>query len=153
ELLAAVVQLKAGDRAEFLAAAARGRAPTGEGNRKDILPPLPVGPYLGAAPETPLVACTAEVGAIAAALAAALGGSGGCVIVTGEPGIGKTRLAQETALRARSGGFVVATGRCYESQQAVAFAPFIEALGELYAAAQVAIRGEVFDRWPELRRL
>ncbi|GAC1444247.1 MAG: hypothetical protein NVSMB52_03380 [Chloroflexota bacterium] len=40
-------------------------------------------------------------------------GRGRLVLLSGDPGIGKTRLVQEVTLKARHWGFLVATGRCY----------------------------------------
>ena len=47
-----------------------------------------------------LIGRDAELAAVDAALTAAMAGHGGCVVITGEPGIGKSRLALETASRA-----------------------------------------------------
>ena len=44
----------------------------------------------------------------------ARGGYPHLVIIEGEPGIGKTRLAQEALTEARAGGAAVLRGRCYE---------------------------------------
>ena len=57
-------------------------------------------------------------------------------MLVGEPGVGKTRLAQEITLLARAQGFRVITGRCYEPQQSVAYYPFLEALAMAVAAAE-----------------
>ncbi|HEV2237845.1 MAG TPA: AAA family ATPase [Ktedonobacterales bacterium] len=80
-------------------------------------------------------------------------GAGRCVLLAGEPGIGKTRLAQEVDLRARERGMLVASGRCYETQQVVALAPFFEALTTAYAAAPQPLRTELPLRWPHVERL
>ena len=40
------------------------------------------------------------------------------VLFTGEPGIGKTRLAQEAAVLAAEHGFIVASSRCYQPTSA-----------------------------------
>ena len=53
----------------------------------------------------------AELTALDQALAAALRGTGGLVFLTGEPGIGKSRLARETALHAEREGVLAAIGR------------------------------------------
>jgi predicted ATPase len=73
--------------------------------------------------------------------------------LAGEPGVGKTRLAQDAMLLCREQGFVVATGRCYEPHQAVPYYPFLEALSVLYAAAPEAVRAEASVHWPTLLRL
>jgi predicted ATPase/DNA-binding XRE family transcriptional regulator len=112
--------------------------------------PLPVGTFLGAAPEGPLVARVAEVTRLTAALEAVQGGAGRCLVLAGEPGIGKTRLAQEVAREALLEGLLVGTGRCYEPQQAMAYAPVTEALGLLYAAAPQELREALPQRWPEV---
>ena len=49
------------------------------------------------------------------------------VLISGEPGIGKTRLAAEIALRAQGDGARVLYGRCDEGL-AVPYQPFVEAL-------------------------
>ena len=76
-------------------------------------------------------------------------GTGRMVLLAGEAGIGKTRLAQEVSVHAWERGFHVASGRCYEAQSGVPFYPFLEALGTLYEEAPEGARG----RWPYLERL
>ena len=49
------------------------------------------------------------------------------MMVVGEPGIGKTRLAQEFAVYAALRGARVLWGRCYEGE-VVPYQPFVEAL-------------------------
>jgi eukaryotic-like serine/threonine-protein kinase len=51
-------------------------------------------------------------------------------LISGEPGIGKTRLANELTVFARLGGAVVLRGGCYEYEAATPYLPFIEALRE-----------------------
>ncbi len=55
-------------------------------------------------------------------------GRGAVYALTGEPGIGKTRLAGETASRAAARGMRVSWGRCWEGGGAPAFWPWREAL-------------------------
>ncbi|MEX0663628.1 MAG: AAA family ATPase [Acidimicrobiia bacterium] len=59
--------------------------------------------------------------------AAAVDGERGVVLVAGEPGIGKTRLATEIALRANAQGATVLFGRC-DDELGVPYQPFVEAL-------------------------
>jgi predicted ATPase len=61
---------------------------------------------------TPYVGREAELAALAADLDAAVAGRGGVVLLAGEPGIGKTRLAEELAARAAARGALVLWGRC-----------------------------------------
>ena len=56
----------------------------------------------------------------------AAAGRGGVVIVTGDAGIGKTRLLQEVADQAAVRGWGVATGRCWEEGGAPAYWPWIQ---------------------------
>src|ERR1700756_5998334 len=63
---------------------------------------------------TPFVGRAGELAALTADLDAAVGGRGGVVLVAGEPGIGKTRLAEELAARASGRGAAVLWGRCWE---------------------------------------
>jgi DNA-binding CsgD family transcriptional regulator/tetratricopeptide (TPR) repeat protein len=76
------------------------------------------------------------------ALAAARAGSGGIVLVAGEAGIGKTRLAAEAASRARGAGFEVLVGRSIDLVGTeLPYQPFAEALrplGKPWLAARQA---------------
>jgi DNA-binding SARP family transcriptional activator/tetratricopeptide (TPR) repeat protein len=60
-------------------------------------------------------------------------GSGGLCFLVGEPGIGKTRILEEFAERARATGVRVLHGRCLEGELARPFGPFAEAIAS-YAA-------------------
>jgi tetratricopeptide (TPR) repeat protein len=60
---------------------------------------------------------------------AAEAGSGGVVMIGGEPGIGKTRLAAESARALHGDGARVLFGRCSE-EQLRPYQPFVEALTE-----------------------
>jgi predicted ATPase len=62
------------------------------------------------------------------ALEDAAAGRGRLVLLFGEPGIGKTRTAQELAERARTRGFEAVAGRCYQGEGAPAFWPWVQIL-------------------------
>lgn len=66
-------------------------------------------------------------------LARAAGGAGGLALLSGEPGIGKTRLLEEASAHALGLGFAVAWGRAWELGGAPVYWPFIEVLRALFA--------------------
>ncbi len=61
------------------------------------------------------------------ALEGALSAKGSLATIVGEPGIGKTRLAEEFAVYAELRGAQVLTGRCYEGEASLPYRPFVEA--------------------------
>ena len=81
------------------------------------------------------------------------------VFVSGEPGIGKTRLAAELARHARDRGGLVLYGRCDEGLSSAA-QPFVQALGSYVAACPVdelrvelgARASDLMSLLPELRK-
>jgi DNA-binding CsgD family transcriptional regulator/tetratricopeptide (TPR) repeat protein len=70
----------------------------------------------------------AELNALLAGLDDAFSGQGRLFLLAGEPGIGKTRLTDEFAERAKSQGAVVLWGRCWEAGGAPAYWPWIQAI-------------------------
>src|SRR5262249_18517920 len=84
---------------------------------------------------TPFVGRAAELARLTARLQEARAGSGGLVMVAGEPGIGKTRTLEEFAETARTEGVLVLAGRCYEAEAARPYGPFVEALAEYARSA------------------
>ncbi|HVW31817.1 MAG TPA: protein kinase, partial [Acidimicrobiia bacterium] len=88
------------------------------------------------------------------AVEGALSGRGGLVMVSGEPGIGKTRLAEEAGVYARMGGAQVLLGRSYEAESSVSYMPFIEALRSYVANRPAdAVRQELGDAASEVAKL
>jgi AAA ATPase domain len=79
----------------------------------------------------PFVGRTGELHELRAALDEAQDGRGLLVLLSGEPGIGKTRLMQECAREAGGRGFGVAAGRCWEEGGAPAYWPWIQAVRAL----------------------
>ena len=79
-----------------------------------------------------------ELGQLERALDATQAGSGTTALVTGEAGIGKTRLASELATRARDARFEVLLGRSIDLVGTeLPYHPFVEALGSLGAVPRV----------------
>lgn len=79
-------------------------------------------------PQAQLAGRGGELAALSRALNAAHHGCGSTVLLSGEPGIGKTRLAEELSTRARHQGGLVLWGRCYEGDGAPAYWPWIQIL-------------------------
>jgi tetratricopeptide (TPR) repeat protein len=88
-----------------------------------------------------------------AALEVVQAGTGRLVVLVGEPGVGKTRLAQEVSLVARERGFGIITGRCYAPQETVPYYPFLEALSRAYSAGSASVRAALPEQWPQVARL
>jgi hypothetical protein len=61
-------------------------------------------------------------------LSEAAAGRGGLVMLAGEQGIGKTRLADEAARWAEREGFAVLWGRCHDTEWPPPYGPFVDAL-------------------------
>lgn len=80
----------------------------------------------------PLVARRAELAALESALAAAADGRAGAVLLSGDAGVGKSRLLAELTAKARQDGVKVLLGRCLDVERAgLPYLPFVEALGRL----------------------
>ena len=93
---------------------------------------------------TPFVGREAELASLAADLDAAAAGRGGVVLVGGEPGIGKTRLAEELDAQATACGVLVLWGRCWEGEGAPAFWPWVQVVrAYLQTADPVVLRREM----------
>jgi DNA-binding SARP family transcriptional activator len=87
----------------------------------------------GASAPAPFVGREAELAVLGAAWDRAAGGARHVVVVSGEAGIGKTRLATEAARRVSAQGGLVLFGRCDE-EGIVPYQPIVEALDGYVAA-------------------
>ena len=76
----------------------------------------------------PLVGRSAELALLGDALARAAAGSGSTLLLAGEGGVGKTRLAQAALDDAARRGFVAALGRAYAVETGIPYAPWADAL-------------------------
>ena len=73
-----------------------------------------------------LVGRARELEELGSGIDEAMRGSGGLFLLVGEPGIGKTRLADELGRKALDQSFTVHWGRCWEAGGAPAFWPWIQ---------------------------
>jgi eukaryotic-like serine/threonine-protein kinase len=83
-----------------------------------------------------------EAEILRSAVREAMEGRGQLIILSGEPGIGKTRLAEETANFATSSGAHVFWGRCWEGGGAPPFWPWIQLIRESLSALSSQILSE-----------
>ena len=79
-------------------------------------------------PSGPFVGREVELARLATALDEAFAGHGRLIMVSGEQGIGKTRLVTELAGLARARGARVLWGRCYEREGAPPYWPWVQAI-------------------------
>lgn len=97
--------------------------------------PLTSGPHrLAAVPlpgESRLVGREPELSLLEDRLEGLRQGRGGCLLLEGEPGLGKTRLLEWTLDRAREAGWWAFRGRCSEAEGSLPFLPFVEVLEQL----------------------
>ncbi|HET6965915.1 MAG TPA: AAA family ATPase [Acidimicrobiales bacterium] len=88
-----------------------------------------------------------EVSALAAAVDGAAAGDGRCVVVLGEAGIGKSRLAREAAAMAAGRGLVVVNGRAVPASSASPYRPVSEALMQLVRSRPLPGDDPSLARW------
>ncbi len=80
--------------------------------------------------------------------------TGHLVLISGEPGVGKTRLAQELIAHAQQTGATILRGGCYEYEATTPYLPFVEALRDWVRTQPVdALRALVHAVAPELAKL
>ncbi|MGV9293617.1 helix-turn-helix transcriptional regulator [Amycolatopsis sp. NPDC003676] len=75
-----------------------------------------------------LIGRESELAGLAGFLSAARTSSGAMVVLTGEPGIGKTSVAEAAAEQARAAGMAAVRGRASSTGPAIPFRPLAEAL-------------------------
>ncbi len=96
----------------------------------------------------------AELARARAALTEAVQGQGQVLLLVGEPGIGKTRLATECAAAAAHSGARVLWGRCFEGEGAPAFWPWVQILRRYVADADAQrLRADLGDGAPHVAQM
>jgi predicted ATPase len=113
-----------------------------------------MGPFV-----TPIiVGRTAELKQLDTIRTAVQSGAGRCVLLSGEAGIGKSRLINEIHTRATGSGFTTLEGRCFEQDRSFPYAPLIDMLRPFFAkgaasdrlAALGPLASELVKLMPEL---
>ncbi|MGD8330746.1 MAG: protein kinase, partial [Acidobacteriota bacterium] len=103
---------------------------------------------------TPLVGRDAERASLLEMLDKASSGHGSLVMIGGEPGVGKTRLAWDILDEARQREMAAFIGHCYESEGTPPFIPWVEILeSSAQATAPALFRQLMGDSAPELAKL
>ena len=105
-----------------------------------------------------LIGREAELSELEDALLAANRGDGQIVLLAGEAGVGKSRLASEVERRARKIGMTVLSGGCSEAELALPYLPFLEALGNYLTTVDLdqvrkelgSLRRELAHLFPQL---
>ncbi len=115
----------------------------------------PPSPVFVSSEATPFVGREREMGELRRGLEEAIAGRGRLFLISGAPGVGKTRLAAELATLADAKGVAVAIGRCSEQDEAVSYLPFVEILESCVARASSAdpLAAVVGEQGPELALL
>lgn len=75
----------------------------------------------------PLVGRESELGRLRAHIQAAAGGRGGMLLLTGEPGVGKSRLLQEVRAAAQEAGQLALASRC-SADSLIDYEPLLQAI-------------------------
>ncbi|WP_431285459.1 helix-turn-helix transcriptional regulator [Humitalea sp. 24SJ18S-53] len=92
-----------------------------------------------------------ELAHLTAALEASGAGKGQLVLLSGEPGIGKTRIAAELALRAEAAGARVLWGRCHQEPGAPPYWCWTQVLRDLAEALDdLALQADLGNGAPEI---
>ena len=71
-----------------------------------------------------------------ATLDALLNGGRGVLLISGEAGIGKSRLAREAVAHAAARGYRVLQGACFDRDQSLPYAPLLDLLRRTPATSQ-----------------
>lgn len=115
----------------------------------DLTPPSPSEPAVPAPPlatppwtqggdeKTPVEVHQIQIDRIAARIAGTAEGRGGVVVLVGEPGVGKTTLAEQAADMARRAGLEAFWSRCLDASAAPAFWPWVQLLRQMPDTAAV----------------
>lgn len=108
-----------------------------------------------ARPQGVMVGRERELASLLSGLDGAAARRGRLFLISGEPGVGKTRLADEVAAVADAKRMALLVGHCSEQDEAVAYLPFVEILESFVDRPSNAdtLRTALGEQAPELARL
>lgn len=98
-----------------------------------LLATRPATPLAELQARQPLVGRALEINQLEALMQQAKAGHGTVVILSGEQGVGKTRLAEEMLWRARAAGMQILYGAAYEQEGHLPYGPFVEVMRDALA--------------------
>lgn len=104
---------------------------------------------------TPLVERDAQRAELRRFVDAALTGGGRLVLVSGEAGVGKSRLVEEVVGEATARGMRALTGHCVEMSSSVPYMPYVEMIEQavIDPRSPLALREALGDAAPEIARI
>jgi DNA-binding CsgD family transcriptional regulator/tetratricopeptide (TPR) repeat protein len=114
---------------------------------------MPAGTLTHQTAHVPFIGRELELGFLVERLGRCAHGEGGVILLSGEPGIGKTRLLRELEGIARSGGWCVLSGRAANIEGMPPYLPFIQALEALYEREPDDVLQAVVELAPAIANL
>ncbi|MDO8671529.1 MAG: DUF2791 family P-loop domain-containing protein [Dehalococcoidia bacterium] len=117
--------------------------------KTNLLVRRPLGPRAA----SPFVGRDNELRGLVTRLDRAAEGKGSTIFLTGQPGIGKTRLVREALAVARKHGFRVLEGRAFPLETGLAYAPVVDAFDLLIRSFDPVRLAALVNDLPDLGRL
>jgi len=87
-----------------------------------------------------LIGRAADLTALQALIEQAESGSGQVALLSGEAGVGKSRLVAEVKTSAERGGFLLLQGNCFQADRAFPYAPFLDLLRSYFSGSSPLTR-------------
>jgi DNA-binding winged helix-turn-helix (wHTH) protein/tetratricopeptide (TPR) repeat protein len=106
-------------------------------------------------PPSSMVGRARELAELRSGLTDARAGRGSLLLISGEPGIGKSRLSAELASFAQASAMAVRLGQCLDREEVVPYLPFVEILESCLERSSNPreLRKQFGNEGPELTRL
>ena len=84
-----------------------------------------------------LIGRKADLSALRVLVDQARGGGGQVALISGEAGIGKSRLVTEVKTTAAGQGFLLLQGNCFQTDSAFPYAPFLDLLRSYFSSSSL----------------